>query len=159
MPKYEMNLEHLAEVELYVTGPIPVGPSSWGTRLIFPVGGDGTVKGPRLNGTLQSFGADWGLVRPDNCFELDVRIVIETDDGAFIHTDYRGLIDMTDEEVGQFLGGQLPTGLNLFTTPRFETSHENYQWLTRIQTVGRGSIEPDGDRVKVTYSWYALAAK
>ena len=156
MPKYEMNLRHLAEVEAYVTAPIPVGPSSWGTRLIFPVVGGGTVKGAKLNGKIQPFGADWGLIRPDNCFDLDVRIVIETDDGAFIHTYYRGIMDMTKEEVDQFLAGDLPKGLSIYATPRFETSHEKYQWLTRVQVVARGSAEPEGDRVKVTYSWYVL---
>ncbi len=55
------------------------------------------------------------------------------------------------------VGGELPTRLKLYPTPRFETSHEKYQWLNRIQVVGRGSVEPEGDRFKVTYSWYALA--
>ena len=158
MAKYEIKLEPLCEVEAYVTAPIPVGPSSWGTRLIFPVVGEGTVKGPKLNGTIRPFGADWGLIRADNCFDLDVRIVIETTDGAFIHTYYRGVAAMTKEQVDQFLAGELPKGLNLYTTPRFETSHEKYQWLTQIQAVGRGSAEQEVDRFKVTYSWYALTA-
>ena len=33
MPKYEINLDHLAEVEACVSAPIPVGPSSCGTVL------------------------------------------------------------------------------------------------------------------------------
>jgi hypothetical protein len=157
MAAYEIRLEHVAEVEAYVTEPIPVGPSSWGTRLIAPVV-EGTVKGPKLNGRIQALGADWGLIRADNCFELDVRVVIETDDGAFIHTYYSGVAAMTEEEADGFLAGELPEGLSLFTTPRFETGHEDYQWLTRIQVVGRGSAEAEGDRIKVTYSWYALTA-
>ena len=157
MAEYEIKLEHLGEVTIYVTPPIPVGPSSWGTRLIFPVV-EGTVTGPKLNGKIQPFGADWGLIRADNCFELDVRIVIETDDGAFIHTYYPGIVAMTKEQTDQFLSGELPTGLKLYTTPRFETSHEKYQWLTQIQAVGRGTVEQEGDRSKVTYSWYALTA-
>ncbi|MBU3968408.1 MAG: DUF3237 domain-containing protein, partial [Euryarchaeota archaeon] len=40
----------------------------------------------RLNGKFRPFGADWGLIRGDNCLELDVRGVIETDNGALIHT-------------------------------------------------------------------------
>lgn len=87
MAKYEMKLEHLCEVVAYLTPPIPIGPSSWGVRLIFPIV-EGTVKGPRLKGKCQPFGADWGLIRGDNCLELDVRLVIETEDGALIHTYY-----------------------------------------------------------------------
>ena len=156
MATYEMTLEPLCEVVIYVTAPIPIGPSSWGTRLVFPVV-DGSVKGPKLQGKIRPFGADWGLIRAGNCFELDVRILIETDDGANIHASYCGIVDMTKEQADKFLGGELPTGLKLYTTPRFETSHEKYQWLNRIQVVGRGSVEPEGDRFKVTYSWYALA--
>ncbi len=63
---------------------------------------------------------------------------------------------MTKEQVDRFLTGDLPKGLVLYTTPRFETSHEKYQWLTRVQVVGRGGVEQEGDRFKVTYSWYAL---
>ena len=156
MATYEMTLEPLCEVVIYVTAPIPIGPSSWGTRLVFPVV-DGSVKGPKLQGKIRPFGAAWGLIRADNCFELDVRILIETDDGGHIHASYCGIVDMTKEQADKFLGGELPTGLKLYTTPRFETSHEKYQWLNRIQVGGRGSVEPEGDRFKVTYSWYALA--
>ncbi len=155
LAKYEITLEPLCEVVIYVTAPIPVGPSSWGTRLVFPVV-DGSVKGPKLEGEIRPFGADWGLIRADNCFELDVRILIETKDGAHIHASYSGIVDMTKEQGDKFRGGELPAGLKLYTTPRFETSHEKYQWLNRIQVVGRGSAETEGDRVKVTYSWYAL---
>ncbi len=130
---------------------------SWGIRLIFPVVG-GAVKGPRLNGKVKPLGADWGLIRADNCFELDVRIVIETDDGAFIHTDYSGIAPMTKEQVDRFLAGELPEGISMYVTPRFETGHTNYQWLTQIQVVGRGSAEIDGDKIKVTYSLYGLTA-
>jgi len=158
MPKHEMRLEHLAEVEAYVAAPFPVGSSSWGTRLIFPVVEAGTVTGERLNGKIHPFGADWGLVRADNNFELDVRILLETHDGAFIHTSYRGIVAMTKEQAAQFLAGELPKGLDLFTTPRFESGHEKYQWLTQVQVVGRGSVEPEGERVRVSYSWYILTA-
>jgi len=155
MAKYEMKLEHLCEVVAYLMPPIPIGPGSWGVRLIFPIV-EGTVKGPRLKGKCQPFGADWGLIRGDNCLELDVRLVIETEDGALIHTYYNGIVDMTKEQVEKIMVGGLPPGLDFYVTPRFETSHENYQWLTRIQAVGRGSVEPEGDRLKVSYSWYVL---
>jgi hypothetical protein len=65
---------------------------------------------------------------------------------------------MTKEQVDQFLAGELPQGLSMYTTPRFETGHKQYQWLTQIQVVGRGGVEQEGDRFKVTYSWYVLTA-
>ena len=128
-----------------------------GIRTIGPVVG-GTVKGPRLNGKIRPPGADWLLIRPDNCAELDVRIVIETDDGANILVFYAGMSALTQEQVDGFLAGEVPEGVDIYVAVRFETGHEDYQWLTRLQAVGRGSIEPDVDGIKVTYSWYALAA-
>ena len=157
MPKYEMKLEFLCEVVAYVTA-IPIGPSSWGIRVIFPVVEGGYVKGPKLNGKIRPFGADWGLIRPDKAFELDIRAILETDDGALIHTYYSGVADLTKEQYDAFLAGEEVKDLKLFVTPRFETSHEKYQWLTRIQAVGLGSAEREGDRTKVTYSWYVLTA-
>ena len=50
------------------------------------------VKGPKVNWKFRPFGADCGLIRGDNCLELDVREVIETDNGALIHTYYNGIL-------------------------------------------------------------------
>ena len=159
MSQYKINLDHICDVVAYVSPPVPIGPSSRGTRLFFPVvGEDGYVDGPKLKGKLLPLGEDAALIRADNCFELDVRIVIETEDKAMIYTTYGGVIDMTEEEVNNFLSGELPSGLKLYTTPRFETAHENYQWLTRIQTVGRGSVDHAEGRFRASYSWYALTA-
>ena len=155
MARYEMKLEPLCEVEAYV-GVIPIGASSWGVRVVAPCI-RGTVEGPKIKGTFQPVGGDWALIRADNCLEIDVRVVIETDDGAFIHTYYSGVADMTQEQVEAFLQrGEIAEGVDLYVTPRFETGHENYQWLARIQAVGRGRMEAAEDGVKVSYSWYAL---
>ncbi len=57
-----------------------------------------------------------------------------------VDLNYNGIVDMTKEQVEKIMVGGLPHGLDFYVTPRFETSHENYQWLTRIQAVGRGSV-------------------
>ena len=75
-----------------------------------------------------------------------------------IHTYYNGVADLTEEQYNAFLAGEEVKDIKLFITPRYETSHEKYQWLTRIQAVGLGSAEREGDRTKVTYSVYALTA-
>jgi len=157
MARYEMRLEPLCEIVAYVSAPIPVGPSSWGIRMIAPIV-EGTVEGPRIKATFLPVGADFLLIRADNCLELDVRAALKTDDGAFIYAYYHGIVDLTEAQVQEFLAGRLPAGPELYVTPRFETGHPNYQWLARVQAVGRGSVEPAGDRIKVSYSWYILAA-
>jgi hypothetical protein len=154
---YPLKLEPLCDITGYLTAPIPIGASSWGTRLIFPVV-EGTFTGTKIKGKIRPFGADWGILRVDNCFELDVRGLLETDDGAVIHVYYSGIVDMTKEEADKFLSGEIPANLSIYVTPRFETSHQKYKWLNRVQAVGRGSVEREGDRFKVTYSWYILTA-
>jgi hypothetical protein len=155
MPIYEPKLEFLCDVEAYVTMDLPIGPAAWGTRLICPVV-RGTVEGPKITGVVRPFGADWALLRTDNCIELDVRLVVETDKGALIHVEYRGVADLTQEQVDQLLSGKPVEDMKIHTAPRFETSHPDYVWLNRIQAVGCGSNVLVGEELKVNYSWYAL---
>ncbi len=152
---YPLTLQPLCEVQAYLATPVVIGSASRGIRIIFPVE-KGTVRGTAIKGILKPFGADWALIRHDNCLELDVRILIETDDAALIHTYYTGIIDMTEQQVATFLGGGLPNNLLIHVTPRFETSHERYQWLNRIQAVGAGSVEVVDGQMRVSYSWYQL---
>jgi hypothetical protein len=70
--------------ELFPADDFDIGKGGWGTRCIVPIQG-GTVEGPKIKATAKSFGADWVLIRPDNAFEVDVRLVLETDDGALIY--------------------------------------------------------------------------
>jgi len=155
MPMFEPKLEFIADAVAYVTMPVPIGPAAWGTRLIFPVV-RGTVEGPKLKGKARPFGADWAILRADNCLEVDVRLIVETDDGALIHVEYRGVIDMTKEQVEQLLSGQAVEDMKIHTAPRFETAHPDYVLLNRIQAIGCGRGELVGEELKVSYSWYAL---
>ena len=113
------------------SAPIPVGPSSWGTRVVFPLI-EGVVEGPKLTGKLGAFGADWGLIRPDNCFELDVRVLIETDDGAHILFDLRGY------------ARPYPEGRRQIVVSGTHTSpDERYSWMNDVIFTGTGEIRPD----------------
>ncbi len=70
--------------------------------------------------------------------QLDVRILLETDDGAVILMQYKGIgVD----------GGE-----NIRTAPLFETGDERYAWLNSVQAVAHGSV---GDGT-VTYNVFAL---
>jgi hypothetical protein len=155
MPLFKPELEFITDLVGYVTMPVPIGPAAWGTRLIFPLV-RGTAEGPKLKGTVRPFGADWAIIRVDNCLELDVRLIVETDDGALIHVEYRGVIDLTQEQIDQLLSGEAVEDMKIHTAPRFETAHPDYVWLNRIQAVGCGKGELVGEELKVMYSWYAL---
>ena len=68
----------------------PIGATPGGNRRIGLVAG-GTFEGKRLHGTVLPGGADWIMVRPDGATTLDVRLVLQTDDGATIGMTYRGM--------------------------------------------------------------------
>jgi len=53
-------------------------------RLIVPISG-GTFTGPRLKGTIVLPSGDWVVQRPDGSRVLDVRILLQTDDGQKIY--------------------------------------------------------------------------
>ena len=79
-----------SRMKLAVSGMQPIGETPSGNRRIGLVAG-GTFEGPKLRGTVLPGGADWIIGRPDGVTTLDVRIVLQTDDGAAIGLTYRGL--------------------------------------------------------------------
>jgi Xaa-Pro aminopeptidase len=79
----EIKTRHLLTLKLAVNGMQPIGETPSGNRRVGLVAG-GTFEGPQLRGTVLPGGADWIIGRPDGVTTLDVRIVLETDDGATI---------------------------------------------------------------------------
>jgi hypothetical protein len=52
---------------------------------------EGTFEGERLSGRVLDGGSDWQSVRSDGSTLLDVRLNLETDDGALICMAYKGV--------------------------------------------------------------------
>jgi hypothetical protein len=112
-----------------------------GDRWIFEVA-DGSFDGDRLRATVRGqANADWFLVGPDGTGSLDVRVLVETHDGALVFVHYTGRVDVA--------GG---AGAPLYATPRFDTGDERYRWLNRIQAVAKGHLTGDC----LTYEVYEL---
>jgi hypothetical protein len=86
----EIRTTHLFKMTLEVAGMQLIGATPTGNRRIGLVAG-GTFEGARLRGKVLPGGADWIVVRPDGVTTLDVRLVLETDDGVAIGMTYRGL--------------------------------------------------------------------
>lgn len=155
---YELSTDYLFDLHLDIARPsetIALGVSGSGTRFIFPITG-GWVRGPKVNGTVKPLGADWAFIRPDNAFIIDVRILLETDDGAFIDIIYDGIATFTDEQIEGFGQGVFPKEAQCLITPRFQTGHSSYLWLNKIKAVASGKVFFKGDDVTVEYSVYAL---
>jgi len=152
----ELKTDYLFEGNFTVSGVMPVGDGGLGTRIIGPVTG-GIIEGPRIKATAKNFGADWLLIRHDKVCVVDVRLVLETDDGAIIHMYYEGIIDLSEEQIKSFLAGEpISDVVRIHTAPRFETGHPKYLWLNRIMGVAIGEATLDGDPLKIDYSVYAL---
>jgi hypothetical protein len=74
------------------TAPIQnIGATPHGTRVTFPITG-GFFDGERLRGKVLRGGDDWTLKRLDGIIELDLRVTLETDDGALIHMTSRAFV-------------------------------------------------------------------
>ena len=73
----------LMTLQVVVPPPQKLGAVPHGTRVIAAIT-SGTFDGPRLRGRVLPGGGDWTLLRSDGVLELDLRITLETDDGALI---------------------------------------------------------------------------
>jgi hypothetical protein len=101
-----------------------------GGRWIFEVE-SGKADGDRLQATLKGqANGDWLTVGPDGTGTLDVRALMETDDGALIYLHYTGRTDMS-----------AGAGKPLYSAPQFETGDDRYRWLNAVQAVGKGSFD------------------
>jgi Protein of unknown function (DUF3237) len=134
-----LEVEFLFHMHATLADPvvIPNGPS--GTRVIVGITG-GTVRGPKVNGTVAHLGADWLTLRADGTAQLDVRALVTTDDGASIHMHYLGVMSPGE------------SGPRIVTAPLFEAGDERYAWLNSVQAVavgapGAGSVDYDVYRI------------
>jgi hypothetical protein len=131
-----------------------IGATPLGERRIAPVSG-GELAGDRLRGRVLPFaGADWLLQRRDGALQQDVRLTLETDDGALILMSYRGVRHASPEVSARLARGEevSPDDYYLRTAPFFETAAERYAWLNLIVAVGKGRRTSGG----VIYDVYEI---
>src|SRR2546425_10509434 len=87
-----MDSRLLMTLQVAVVGVQKIGAVPHGTRVTAPIA-SGHFEGPRLRGKVLSGGGDWTLLRGDGVLELDLRLTLETDDGALIHMTFEGIRD------------------------------------------------------------------
>src|SRR5579871_6757371 len=78
-----MDSRALMMLQVAVGAPQKVGAVPHGARTIVPITG-GQFDGPRLRGKVLPGGGDWTLLRSDGVLELDLRVTLETEDGALV---------------------------------------------------------------------------
>lgn len=139
-----MKLVPLLNMKATVDAPTEIGPMPIGTRRIFAVTG-GRFEGERLSGDVLPVGGEWFLDAGDGFGQVDVRILLQTDDGAPIYLRYSGIMDFNETVGAKLAAGQSTEfGDNRFLTQvRFEAAHADYAWLATTIAVGEGRMHPD----------------
>jgi hypothetical protein len=140
-----MNSRFLMTLQVAVVGPLKIGAVPHGTRVFAPVA-SGQFEGPRLRGKVLAASGDWTLLRGDGVLELDLRLTLETDDGALIQMTSFGLRHGPPEVIAAIARGERvdPSTYYFRTTPRFETGHPKYAFLNRLLAVASGDRRPEG---------------
>jgi hypothetical protein len=144
------TLTHIADLHVLIAAPIAVGETSDGLRRVIPITG-GTIKGPRLNGTILSAGADFQLIQPDGYTTLEARYVVRLDDGALIYVVNTGVRFGPPAVMARILHGETvdPALVYFRTVPHFETASPDHQWLTRPLFLATGARHPGHVEISV----------
>ena len=83
--------------------------------------------------------------------QQDVRLTLETDDGALILMSYRGVRHSSPEVAARIARGEQVEAHEYYlrTAPFFETGASQYAWLNTIVSVGVGERLPNGATYEV----------
>jgi len=119
-----------------------------GIRRIIPITG-GEVKGEGINGKVCPFGADFQIIRPNELIELEARYAFETDDGAVIYVENKGIRFGPSDLLQRLKRGEPvdPKLIYFRTAPKFETGAAKYRWL--MESLFIGSAARHADRVVI----------
>ena len=132
-PSVSIETEYLGTMEMQLDAPQAVGP-----QLIVNLPG-GTLRGPKINGTLVAPSGDWLNVMPDGSLHLDFRESLKTDDGELILVAGNGIAAPNKDATDRFNKGEVIASNDEYfiTAARFTTASKKYDWLNKVQAVGK----------------------
>jgi hypothetical protein len=141
----EIKTEFLFKITLEVPSIVNLGDTPYGGRRVAQVA-SGTFAGPQLKGRTLPGGGDWLLLRRDGVLQLDVRLILETDDQQLVYMTYRGFRHGPKDVIDRLNRGETvdPSLYYFRSTPYFETSSEKYAWLNGVCSVATGSRSATG---------------
>jgi hypothetical protein len=119
-----------------------------GVRRVIPIIG-GEVRGEKVNGKVLPFGADFQIIRPNELIELEAKYAFETDDGAVVYVENRGMRFGPVDLLQKLKRGEPvdPKLIYFRTLPKFETGAEKYRWL--MEHIFVASAARHADRVVI----------
>ncbi len=143
-----LETKYVFTITAHVGEVTTAGEIGHGVRRIIPITG-GEVRGKNVNGKVCAFGADFQIIRPNELIELEAKYAFETDDGATVYVENRGIrfgpVDLLQKLTrGEPVDPQL---IYCRTVPRFETGHANYRWL--MENLFVASVARHADRVVI----------
>src|ERR1700760_1754601 len=144
----ELRTQYIFTITAEIAEVTTTGDLGYGVRRIIPITG-GEVKGEKVNGKVLPFGADFQIIRPNELIDLEARYAFETDDGAVVYVENKGIRFGPVELLQKLKRGEPvdPNQIYFRTVPRFETGAENYRWL--MQHIFVASAARHADRVVI----------
>jgi hypothetical protein len=144
----ELHTQYVFTVTAEIADVTTAGETGHGVRRIIPITG-GHVKGEEVNGRVLPFGADFQIIRGSELIDLEARYAFETDDGAVVYVENKGIRFGPVELLQKLKRGEPvdPKLIYFRTVPKFETGHEKYRWL--MQHIFVASAARHADRVVI----------
>ena len=143
----ELHTKYVFTITAEIAEVTTAGDIGHGVRRIIPIIG-GDVRGD-VNGKVLAFGADFQIIRPNELIELEAKYALETDDGATIYVENKGIRFGPLELLQKLKRGEPvdPKLIYFRTAPKFETGAANYRWL--MQHLFVASAARYADRVVI----------
>jgi hypothetical protein len=144
----ELQTKYVFTITARIGEVTAAGDIGHGVRRIIPIIG-GEVRGPDVNGKVLAFGADYQIIRPNELIELEAKYAFETDDGATVYVENRGIRFGPVELLQKLKRGEPvdPKLIYFRTVPKFETGAANYRWL--MEHIFVASAARHADRVVI----------
>jgi hypothetical protein len=122
-----IELVPLGRLTIDLRDPLVIPDTPGGTFVIAELDG-ARFEGERLKASAKGqANADWLYIGADGTADIDVRLLLESDDGALIHMSYQGKLALADQTV--------------VAAPRFLAGDERYAWLNGVQAIAKGKTD------------------
>jgi hypothetical protein len=143
----ELQTRYVFTITVEIGDVTSAGDIGHGVRRIIPITG-GEVRG-EINGKVCAFGAYFQIIRPNELIELEAKYAFETDDGAVVYVENKGIRFGPLELLQRLKRGEPvdPKLIYFRTAPKFETGAAKYRWL--MENLFVGSAARHADRVVI----------
>ncbi len=118
----ELHTQYVFTITAEIAEVTTAGDIGHGVRRIIPITG-GEVRGEKVNGKVLPFGADFQIIRPNELIDLEAKYAFETDDGAVVYVENKGIRFGPVDLLQKLKRGEPvdPKLIYFRTVPKFET--------------------------------------